>query len=260
MLDRVRALPGVAAAGRDARAAVLGHATACAGSSARRAARPAERADRRIPARHARVLRGDGDSGHAGAASSPTPIPPARRARSSSTSRSRGDTSRRANRPAHPPGRQRGAAVADGRRRRRRRAPFRPGGRHRPEMFWPAAQATWGATLNRHRRALTFVVRAHGRSGGAAAVDSCPGAALDPNRPLVVPRPMSELISRSADVARFSTVLLAHFAIGRPGARRGGRLRRDVVHRRRRAARDGNPARARRAARQRCWRQCCAAG
>ena len=29
-----------------------------------------------------------------------------------------------------------------------------------PEMFWPEAQATWGATLNRNRRALTVVVRA----------------------------------------------------------------------------------------------------
>ena len=83
----------------------------------------------------------------------------------------------------------------------------------RPEMFWPAAQATWGATLNRHRRALTFAVRAHGDPVALLPSIRAQVSALDPNRPVVSPRPMSESISRSAGVARFSTVLLATFAI-----------------------------------------------
>jgi predicted permease len=82
----------------------------------------------------------------------------------------------------------------------------------RPEMFWPAAQATWGATLNRHRRGLTFVVRTQGDPVALLPSIRAQVASLDPNRPLVEPRPMSELISRSADVARFSTVLLTLFA------------------------------------------------
>ncbi len=83
----------------------------------------------------------------------------------------------------------------------------------RPEMFWPAAQATWGATLNRHRRSLTFAVRAHGDPLALLPSIRSQVSALDPNRPVVAPRPMSELISRSAGVARFSAVLLGAFAI-----------------------------------------------
>lgn len=82
----------------------------------------------------------------------------------------------------------------------------------RPEMFWPAAQATWGATLNRHRRALTFAVRAHGDALALLPSIRAQVSALDPNRPIVAPRPMRELISRSASVERFSTVLLGVFA------------------------------------------------
>jgi ABC-type antimicrobial peptide transport system permease subunit len=37
-------------------------------------------------------------------------------------------------------------------------------------------------------------------------------AALDPNRPVVDARPMRDLVTRSAEVARFSTTLLAIFA------------------------------------------------
>jgi putative ABC transport system permease protein len=81
------------------------------------------------------------------------------------------------------------------------------------ESARPAAQATWGATLNRHRRALTFAVRAHGDPVALLPSIRAQVSALDPNRPVVSPRPMSELISRSAGVARFSTVLLATFAI-----------------------------------------------
>ena len=82
----------------------------------------------------------------------------------------------------------------------------------RPEMFWPAAQATWGATLNRHRRGLTFIVRTNGDPLSLLPPVRAEVAALDPNRPVVEPRPMSALVSRSADVARFSTLLLTVFA------------------------------------------------
>ena len=82
-----------------------------------------------------------------------------------------------------------------------------------PEMFWPAAQATWGATLNRHRRSLTFAVRAHGDPLALLPSIRSQVSALDPNRPLVSPRPMTDLIARSAVVARFSTVLLGVFAL-----------------------------------------------
>jgi putative ABC transport system permease protein len=82
----------------------------------------------------------------------------------------------------------------------------------RPEMFWPAAQATWGATLNRHRRGLTFIARMQGDPLSLLPSVRAEVAALDPNRPLVEPRPMTDLVSRSADVARFSTLLLTVFA------------------------------------------------
>jgi predicted permease len=83
----------------------------------------------------------------------------------------------------------------------------------RPEMFWPAAQATWGATLNRHRRALTFVVRTHGDPVSMLPAIRLQVAALDPNRPVVSPRPMTALISSSAGIPRFSAVLLGVFAM-----------------------------------------------
>jgi len=83
----------------------------------------------------------------------------------------------------------------------------------RPEMFWPAAQATWGATLNRHRRGLTFVVRTHEEAVSILPAIRLQVAALDPNRPVVSPRPMTALISSSASVARFNTMVLAVFAI-----------------------------------------------
>ena len=82
----------------------------------------------------------------------------------------------------------------------------------RPEMFWPEAQATWGATLNRHRRTMTIVVRAEGDAEALLPAIRGQVAALDPNRPMIDARPMGDLVARSADVARFSTVLLAIFA------------------------------------------------
>jgi len=82
----------------------------------------------------------------------------------------------------------------------------------RPEMFWPSAQATWGATLNRHRRALTFVVRTQGDALSLLPAIRGQVASLDPNRPVVGPQRMIELVSRSAGVARFSTLLLTLFA------------------------------------------------
>jgi predicted permease len=81
-----------------------------------------------------------------------------------------------------------------------------------PEMFWPEPQATWGATLNRHRRTMTFVVRAAGDPLVLLPSIRAAVAALDPNRPLVDARPMRDLVARSADLARFSTTLLAIFA------------------------------------------------
>ena len=82
----------------------------------------------------------------------------------------------------------------------------------RPEMFWPEAQATWGATLNRHRRGLTVVVRTDGDPVAFIPSIRAQIAAIDPNRPLIDPRPMRDLITRSADVPRFSMVLLTFFA------------------------------------------------
>ena len=83
----------------------------------------------------------------------------------------------------------------------------------RPEMFWPEAQATWGATLNRHRRGLTYVVRTAGDPARLLPAIRAQIAELDPNRPVIDARPIRDLVARSADVARFSTVLLTIFAI-----------------------------------------------
>jgi putative ABC transport system permease protein len=81
-----------------------------------------------------------------------------------------------------------------------------------PEMFWPEAQATWGATLNRHRRTLTFVVRTTGDPAALLPAIRSQVASLDPNRPMIDTRLMTEYVSRSADVQRFSMALLSVFA------------------------------------------------
>jgi predicted permease len=81
-----------------------------------------------------------------------------------------------------------------------------------PEMFWPEPQATWGATLNRHRRSLTVIVRTTGDPARFISTIRAQMAAIDPNRPMIDPRPMRDLVSRSADVQRFSMVLLGIFA------------------------------------------------
>ena len=83
----------------------------------------------------------------------------------------------------------------------------------RPEMFWPEAQATWGNTLNRHRRAMTIVVRTERSPLPLLTAIRAQVAAIDPHRPLIDARPMRDLVARSADVARFSTALLGVFAI-----------------------------------------------
>ena len=83
----------------------------------------------------------------------------------------------------------------------------------RPEMFWPEAQATWGQTLNRHRRGLTYVVRTAGDPLVVLPAIRAQIAELDPNRPVIDARRMRDLVARSADVARFSTVLLTIFAV-----------------------------------------------
>jgi ABC-type antimicrobial peptide transport system permease subunit len=79
-------------------------------------------------------------------------------------------------------------------------------------MFWPEAQATWGTTLNRLRRALTVVVRAVDDPRPLVPSIRTQVAAVDPYRPMIDPRPVSDLVSRSADVERFSMALLTVFA------------------------------------------------
>jgi putative ABC transport system permease protein len=81
-----------------------------------------------------------------------------------------------------------------------------------PEMFWAESQATWGATLNRHRRGLTVVVRTTGDPTAMLPAIQAQVAAVDPNRPLIDALPMRALVARSADVERFSMVLLGLFA------------------------------------------------
>jgi putative ABC transport system permease protein len=81
-----------------------------------------------------------------------------------------------------------------------------------PEMFWPEAQSIWGATLNRHRRGLTIVVRTAGDPAAAIASIRAQVAAIDPNRPMINAVPMRDLIRHSADVPRFSMALLTFFA------------------------------------------------
>ena len=82
----------------------------------------------------------------------------------------------------------------------------------RPEMFWAESQATWGATLNRNRRGLTVVVRTAGDPLAMLPAIREQVAAVDPNRPLIEALPMRALVARSADVQRFSMVLLGLFA------------------------------------------------
>jgi len=82
---------------------------------------------------------------------------------------------------------------------------------YEPEMFWPEAQAVWGATLNRHRRGLTYVVRTAGDPVALLPAIRTQIASIDSRRPLVNARPMRDLVSRSADLQRFSMVLLALF-------------------------------------------------
>jgi predicted permease len=81
-----------------------------------------------------------------------------------------------------------------------------------PEMFWPEAQATWGATLNRHRRGLTIVVRTAGDPSGMIATIRSEIASIDPNRPMIGTAPIGHLVARSADLQRFTMVLLSIFA------------------------------------------------
>jgi ABC-type antimicrobial peptide transport system permease subunit len=80
-------------------------------------------------------------------------------------------------------------------------------------MFWPEAQATWGATLNRHRRAMMIVVRTTGDPAGSIATIRSQVASIDPNRPMIDAKPIRDLIVQSANLQRFSTTLLTIFAI-----------------------------------------------
>ena len=81
-----------------------------------------------------------------------------------------------------------------------------------PEMFWPEAQATWGATLNRLRRGMTVVVRTTGDPLPLLSSIRSQVAAIDPHRPMIDARPIGDLVSRSADMERFSMVVLTIFA------------------------------------------------
>jgi putative ABC transport system permease protein len=82
-----------------------------------------------------------------------------------------------------------------------------------PEMFWPAAQATWGQTLNRLRRVLTVVVRVNGDPNAMIPAIKAQVTSIDPNRPLIDVKPMQALVARSADLQRFSMELLTLFAV-----------------------------------------------
>jgi predicted permease len=82
-----------------------------------------------------------------------------------------------------------------------------------PEMFWPEAQATWGATLNRLRRGLHIAVRTDGDPLSLIPTIRAQVTALDPNRPMIDARPMRDLIVQSAGVPRFSMTLITFFAI-----------------------------------------------
>jgi predicted permease len=81
-----------------------------------------------------------------------------------------------------------------------------------PEMFWPEAQATWGATLNRLRRTPTIVVRATGDPGLIVPSIRSQVAEVDPNRPVIDLRLLSDVVASSADVERFTMMLLTVFA------------------------------------------------
>ena len=82
----------------------------------------------------------------------------------------------------------------------------------RPEMFWPEAQATWGTTLNRLRRALTVVVRTSDDPRRLLPSIRAQVADVDPLRPMIDVRTISDLVSGSVDVERFSMVLVTVFA------------------------------------------------
>jgi putative ABC transport system permease protein len=86
-------------------------------------------------------------------------------------------------------------------------------GEMQPEMFWPEAQATWGTTLNRLRRGLYVAVRTDGDPANLIPTIRAQVASLDPNRPMIDAQPMRDLIVHSADVPRFSMTLITFFAI-----------------------------------------------
>jgi putative ABC transport system permease protein len=90
---------------------------------------------------------------------------------------------------------------------------FSLAGNAQPEMFWPEAQTTWGATLNRFRRGLTVVVRTDGDPLAAIPPIRAQVSSIDSNRPMINPQPMRDLITRSADLPRFSMALLTFFAV-----------------------------------------------
>jgi predicted permease len=82
-----------------------------------------------------------------------------------------------------------------------------------PEMFWPEAQATWGATLNRLRRSLNIVVRTTDSPEGLVPAIRSHIAAMDPNRPMIDARPLRTVVAQAADLQRFSMALVTVFAV-----------------------------------------------
>jgi predicted permease len=80
-----------------------------------------------------------------------------------------------------------------------------------PEMYWLHNQATWGATLNRLRRQVTVVVRG-AATGALARAVTREVAAIDPQLAVGGLRPLSELLSTSIAYRRALMLLIALFA------------------------------------------------
>ena len=245
LLERIRAVPAVTAAGAT-HALPSRAATACALSSGPMNPRTRSTHQCRIPADHARLLRGVGNPGEERAG--------IHRRRRRGTSRS-GDRQRDIRRevPARATRSASGSA--------RLATLISPGSQssasqetsgtsdlpqRSPGDVLAGGPGDLGRDLNRLRRSMTVVVRSAGDPVLTLPAIRAQVAALDPNRPLIDARPMRDFVARSADLARFSTVLLAIFAGAGLVLAAAGVLRRDVLQRDRAPAGDGHPPGARR--------------
>ena len=92
---------------------------------------------------------------------------------------------------------------------------FQPGSPPVAEMYWPSAQvdATQASTLRRFRRNLTLVVRGDERKDAASLVPSIRGAlqAVDAQQPIASVRTMASYVDDSLVLARDSAWILAIF-------------------------------------------------